>query len=183
MTTFLVMLLVGIAQQSAVPPPVAQIQANCMAPVYASDQLICSDPELADRERQIADLYHRSDLSTSVWLEPQTDWFKRRALCAFQDRHRACISEANAERLTVLAAATAQPSDDAKTMRCTSPRARQDLTIVRRGNWLIAYDGDRLSWVAGRSGTIWSPYVRWTQRRSWTVQKLDGERLECRLTT
>jgi hypothetical protein len=44
MSLLLAMLLApGVA---AVPPPVEQVTADCKAPVYASDHLVCSDPAL-----------------------------------------------------------------------------------------------------------------------------------------
>lgn len=44
LTMIIALGLLLIAQ--AVPPPIAQRSADCAHPVYASDQLVCTDPEL-----------------------------------------------------------------------------------------------------------------------------------------
>jgi hypothetical protein len=40
------LLFLNIAPTAAVPPPTTQIASDCVAPTYASDMLVCEDPEL-----------------------------------------------------------------------------------------------------------------------------------------
>ena len=168
-------------QQSAVPPPVEQVTANCTAPVYASEHLICSDPELLEQEGRIAGLWRASQetWSPNPWLEQQDLWFRRRALCAFRTDHRACLSGANAERLSVLGAS--QPrGGTAIRVQCTADGNQVSLSMVRSGSALAAYDQQRLVWVATRARPEWTPYVRWDGGRSFTVRQVDGLRQRCR---
>lgn len=179
MTELLTIALMWIALPSAVPPPIEQTEANCDAPVYASDSLICADIELRDEEQRISHLSAAFDGPASAWLEPQSAWFKRRAMCAFQQRHRACILEANAERVAVLTAAMDSPPEEAPKIRCAGAGPIESLTLVRRGQWLFAYEGDRLEWAAGRTGRHWTPYTSWEPGRRWIIHKLDGGSLDC----
>lgn len=171
------------AQQAAVPPPVAQGTANCQSPVYASDQLICSDAELWDTEQRIDALWRSSQgrASMGTWVEDQEAWFRRRALCAFHADHRACLLAADNERLSVLAAANAEPGGNAASARCTGDGPPRSLTLVRRDIQLSAYDQNGLVWVALPSRAEWTPFVEWTSGRSLSVRRLSGGALNCRL--
>lgn len=91
------------AGASAVPPPVEQLTANCVAPVFASDQLVCADPELRaldDQLRRI--LAARAGIQGLELEESDYQWFLRRSRCAFQEEHRACLLQAYRERLALL---------------------------------------------------------------------------------
>jgi uncharacterized protein len=35
----------------AIPPPLEQVAADCVAPTYATDQLVCADAELKEMDR------------------------------------------------------------------------------------------------------------------------------------
>ena len=88
---------------NAIPPPVDQVSADCSAPVYASDQLVCGDPELRmldDRLRARID--SSPEVSASAWMESHSEWFKRRSLCAFEPAHRQCLLDAYADRLNTM---------------------------------------------------------------------------------
>lgn len=170
-------------QQSAVPPPVEQFTADCAAPVYASERLICSDPELLGTEAQIADLWHAAqpDWSPGPWLEPQEAWFRRRALCAFQTEHRACLLGANAERVRVLSAVSRSPGATASPARCMGEGVSQTVSVDRLDQALAAYDQRGLAWLASRAETHWKPFTIWAGGRSLTVVRADGMRLTCRV--
>lgn len=90
----------------AVPPPPDQSAANCLAPTYASDFLVCADPELLALDRTMVALLSasRSAPPTTAlhWFEPQEVWFRRRSLCAFSRRHAACLRAAYSERIDLL---------------------------------------------------------------------------------
>ena len=170
-------------QQSAVPPPIEQFTANCVAPVYASERLICSDAELLGAEAQISDLWRAAEpnWSPGPWLEQQDAWFRRRALCAFQTEHRACLLGANAERVRVSSAALRSPGATASPARCTGSGISQVVSVDRRDQALAAYDQRGLAWLAARAETHWKPFVSWEGERSMTVRRADGVRLNCRL--
>jgi uncharacterized protein len=104
----LVMVLAGCSGPPAVPPPPGQSAANCGAPTYASDMLVCADPDLRALDARMRDALDALDLTSVVapgaWVEPQQDWFERRSLCAFSERHADCLREAYMERIAVLEA-------------------------------------------------------------------------------
>lgn len=170
-------------QQSAVPPPIEQFTANCVAPVYASERLICSDAELLGAEAQISDLWRavEPNWSPGPWLEQQDAWFRRRALCAFQTEHRACLLGANAERVRVLSAAARRPGATASAARCTGNGISQIVSVDRRDQALAAYDQRGLAWLAARAEARWRPFTVLERGRSLTVVRADGSRLTCRV--
>lgn len=92
----------GVAQPSAVPPPPEQQTADCIRPVFATDQLVCSDPALRQLDSQLAAALRTFDSPSGSWLEAQTQWFLRRSRCAFQADHRQCVQLAYAERLAIM---------------------------------------------------------------------------------
>jgi uncharacterized protein len=88
---------------AAVPPPVEQRTANCIAPVFASDMLVCSDPELRALDDQLRTiLAARAGIHPPGLEEDDSQWFPRRSRCAFQEAHRACLLQAYRERLALL---------------------------------------------------------------------------------
>jgi uncharacterized protein len=113
-TCLLATLLVGCAAPQAstvlpaVPPPPGQDAANCDAPTYASDVLVCGDPQLRALDARMLDAWSSLDLASALapnaWVEEQREWFKRRSLCAFSERHADCLRGAYVERIAVLEA-------------------------------------------------------------------------------
>lgn len=102
--------LIGImASASAVglPPPPDQVIVDCARPVYASDQLVCDDPEILELDRRVgsllADLVIDSLTVTHPDFESQTEWMRRRSLCAFSAAHRECLRALYVERAALLA--------------------------------------------------------------------------------
>lgn len=112
--SLLAMLLVGCAvpvadlPRPAVPPPPGQNAADCESPTYASDMLVCSDPGLRRLDARMLEAWSTLDFPSVVaadaWVEAQQDWFKRRSLCAFSERHADCLRDAYVERIAVLEA-------------------------------------------------------------------------------
>lgn len=108
------MMLVGCASfeastvPPAVPPPPGQDAANCDSPTYASDVLVCSDPQLRALDTRMLEAWSSLDLASvlapDAWVEQQQDWFKRRSRCAFSERHAGCLRDAYIERIAVLEA-------------------------------------------------------------------------------
>lgn len=102
----------------AVPPPPEQVSANCDAPTYASDQLVCHDPELLELDRRMRALLTRLDLEVLAAagsdVESQASWFRRRSLCAFADAHTACLRAMYVDRISALEALTRSGPPDGK---------------------------------------------------------------------
>lgn len=98
----------GTAPVAAVPPPPVQVGASCDGSAYASDVLVCADPDLRSLDARMLEAWAASDFATVVaqgaWIEPQDAWFRRRSLCAFAERHAECLQAAYAERIAVLEA-------------------------------------------------------------------------------
>jgi uncharacterized protein len=111
---------------SAVPPPPGQDAANCDSPTYASDMLVCDDPQLQALDARMLEAWSSLDLARVVaadaWVESQQEWFKRRSLCAFNELHADCLRGAYIERIAVLEALK----------RVASRPARQGTAIVCR---------------------------------------------------
>lgn len=146
------------ASVQAVPPPVAQLTANCAAPVYATDQLVCGDPALKAQDAAMAASLARLPVAAvdglAPWLESQADWFRRRSLCAFRRTHRQCVADAYAERTEVLGALARAPA--LLRYRCGDVGG----TLLDSGALLVWHDGKPAGVAVrqpGRSG--WLPYL------------------------
>ncbi|MFN7572315.1 MAG: hypothetical protein ACK5TK_12820 [Betaproteobacteria bacterium] len=180
----------------AVPPPPAQVAANCEAPTYASDLLVCGDASLRALDRRMLAAYAaagaRALASDGEWIEPQEDWFKRRSRCAFSERHAACLHAAYAERIEVLHALAAAPgpaAGDAKEWSCSGPPGRSTLRLAAGGTATLRDADGKLLAVAFERGAVadWVPYVRIVVRargdgaRTVELRSLRGARfsLDC----
>lgn len=179
----LALALLAMPPQSAVPPPAQQVTANCETPVYASDRVICSDEELLDIEHRIGALWAANGqrLAPDDGLEGQDAWFRRRALCAFQSRHRECLAAAGSERLAVLAAAASPPPTGADRALCRGVGAPRRLTVIRSRGDVVAYDGEALVWVARRADHDWTPFVTWVAGKTLTMRTATHRRWTCRI--
>lgn len=97
----------GTCLAQGVPPPVAQVSADCAAPVYATDLLVCSDPTLRALDAQLlrfwvmAEGRHRLDDAERA---AHAEWFRNRSLCAFDADHRGCVVAAYHSRIATLLA-------------------------------------------------------------------------------
>jgi uncharacterized protein len=92
----------------AVPPPVQQLTADCAAPVYASDQLVCEDPELRMLDARMAELLYPApgELPEASVEGEQAEWFRQSRMCAFEPNHRECLVRAYCARLKQLTSAS-----------------------------------------------------------------------------
>jgi hypothetical protein len=116
----MILLALALLQQSVppqpVPPPAMQLTADCSHPVYASDQLVCSNAELARLDGDLVRLLAENAAPSGRWIESQDMWFRRSRMCAFQADHAACLAAAYRERIGLLRAAAGAA---APTLRCS----------------------------------------------------------------
>jgi uncharacterized protein len=89
-----------------IPPPAEQVSADCTAPTYASDQLVCSDPELRALDWKMATLVRQIGTdaidAAAPGIENQYDWLRQRSLCAMKPEHRGCLLQAYRLRIEAL---------------------------------------------------------------------------------
>jgi uncharacterized protein len=185
----------------AVPPPLAQSMADCQSPTYASDVVVCGDDALASLDRRLAQLYEPlrsalepggepSILDPNALIEPQDDWFRRRSLCAFLERHADCLRAAYEERLKVLEAIEVQlrdPPAEALLAVCRDAPwglAPTRIVATQRGEILLTDDAGRLRAVAvgdaPRDG--WMPFLRHEAEGSQLrLYPLEGPVITCEL--
>jgi len=164
-------LLLSVSAQ-AVPPPIEQFTANCRAPVYATDQLVCGDPALKAQDAAMAASLARLGRlpvdGLAPWRESQAVWFKRRSLCAFEAAHRQCVLDAYAERMEVLGALARTPTTEILSYRCGAVRAS------------FSGDGALMIWIGD---TPAGAAVRRSERSGWKpFLRLDGTVSKLRIT-
>ena len=170
------------AQTMPAPPPLEQLQAECVRPQYASDTLVCGDAELRAADAQVAALASTppARAADAIW-EDQASWLRRRSLCAFNTDHRGCLIAAYADRRAVLVAsarAATQPircngAWNGRTLASNPLTAGQALTITENGQ-LVA--------VATPPGTAWQPWLAWRAAGSRIkLQPLGATPITCRL--
>jgi len=82
----------------AVPPPPAQLGADCENPVYASDQLVCATPSLLALDRRVAALAAGDETR----LEEHFAWFRASRMCAFEAAQADCLAASYCARLALL---------------------------------------------------------------------------------
>jgi uncharacterized membrane protein/uncharacterized protein len=182
-----------MSDAQAIPPPPTQSIADCDRPTYASDQLVCTDPELLALDRRLGELLATDASSGQVapvsLVEPQEAWFRRRSLCAFSERHAACLKAAYSERiavLTVIGKASPELTHSAQLTTCSkAPWGSSDVLIDRRadGSMTVLDAQARVLAVAFASPTAadWSPFVRsTTDGTTIRFTALDGTIAECR---
>jgi hypothetical protein len=136
-----------------VPPPLPQQVADCRSPVYASDMLVCADPDLRRLDADLTTLLAEAPHPAGPWMEPQDAWFRRSRMCAFRPDHAGCLSAAYMERIGVLR--PTQPSPMAA-LRC-KPR---DITgsLQPEGLLLRNGEGERLG-LAAPASRDWRPFL------------------------
>lgn len=178
-------LLVGVPGETtpaaAVPPPIAQETANCAAPTYASDTLVCRDEVLSLLDHELRDLLPVRDAANQLDIEPQADWFRRSRLCAFEQNHYDCLRAAYRERIAVVRAANAFSAGALtwKTVRCEDTV----LLVADRPRGILAlWEQGRLSLAPAATELVsWRPFV-YSARTGDDVRFvwLTGRTLNCR---
>lgn len=174
---------VPASAQMPVPPPVEQSTADCARPVYASDQLLCDDPELRQLDTQLAAVLRvPAAWNGSSLIESDSQWFKRRSRCAFETDHRACLVQSYRDRLAFLESAT-QMRERTWGARCTI-WGQVEIDRVPNGYMLVrTRDDQSLRAIAApvSEQSVWKPV--WTA----TVRGLridftshDGRRISCK---
>jgi uncharacterized protein len=99
---------------AALPPPPLQVTANCDAPTYASDFLVCADADLLQLDTLLARLIAQRSGGPSERAaeESDHDWFRRSRMCAFEADHRECLRAAYCARIALLSGGNAPSSCD-----------------------------------------------------------------------
>jgi uncharacterized protein len=176
-------LLAATLWQAAVPPPVEQQTADCARPMYAVDQLICADPTLRAVENQLAAAWRDArPLPVGDWLEDQSVWFRRRALCAFQTRARACVQAATRERMMVLAAARQAATVAGQPAVCSDGVSSRTVSLARLDRAWVATAQGQIAWAGAPATRDWRPFVVGAGRGSrLEFRRVDGAWLTCRL--
>lgn len=182
-----------LAMQSAqaapapVPPPPDQPVIDCARPVYAIDTMVCDDRDLGAANAEMDGLLAGLSFEglDSGWVEPQADWVRRRALCAFQSDGRACVADAFAERLAILRALRGTGGANATKAQCRGANWPKDVVAVERRPSAVllrgADGGVRVVAVAPGMSS-WRPFVaieRDTGRQ--LVMKAKGGRISCKV--
>jgi len=143
LTALLLVASVMLAESTAaVPPPPEQVAADCEAPTYASDALVCADTSLLALDTRmraaLAAAGQEIVAESRSLVEPQAAWFRRRSLCAFSSRHAACLSAAYADRIAVLRAlrgSSARRPAAARTAACrNAPGGTGPVSVDRDGS-------------------------------------------------
>lgn len=186
--------LTGSGLVAATPPPLEQIAADCAAPTYASDMLVCGDPFLRSLDARIREAWAAVDVAAVVasggWVEAQAAWFKRRSLCALIDKHTECLQAAYVERIAVLEAlhlvASRPPRLGVRAVCGDAPWAERPVRVRAPATGALAIeDGDAHVLAAAtplRPDGVWTPYVGFASEGSTIrLQPLDGPAITCRL--
>lgn len=163
---------------TAVPPPPERPVVDCAQPIYAVDTLVCEDAELRtanDRLRRLLAVDPPGidgRQPAGAWIESQSDWYRRRALCAFRKDAAACVTDAYAERITVLAALRDPPADAGRETRCRNvPWAGKTRIERQAGGLVLREPGGPVQAVAlPQRASGWTPFV--------TLKRDDSARLE-----
>jgi uncharacterized protein len=176
----------------AVPPPLAQFAANCESPTYASDMLVCGDPSLRALDARMRDAWAAVDLAAVVapgaWVEGQEDWFRRRSLCAFSERHAECLQDAYLERIAVLEAlrlVDSRPSRRGTAAVCRdAPWGVAGVRLRAPTTGALAIEDDDGRFLAAatplRPGSPWTPYVGFTaEGSSVRLVRMSGPAVVC----
>jgi uncharacterized protein len=97
---------------AAVAPPTGQTTADCAAPTYATDMLVCDEPDLRALDADLARLWAQVEANPNgdpAAAEAQAAWFRERSLGAFEADHRGCADATYRDRVAALRAGAASP--------------------------------------------------------------------------
>jgi uncharacterized protein len=151
-----------------VPPPMVQGSADCARPTYASDQRVCSDPDLKRLDGDLVSLLAAGPEPAGPWIEPQVDWFRRSRSYAFSASHADCRRTAYFERIGLLRATSRPPAMD---LACRPAQ----LAGALQPEGLVLRNGDRLLGIAARAIADWQPFLELrADRRDYRVHDRQG---------
>lgn len=191
----------GLTSAGAVPPPPEQFAADCLAPTYASDVVVCGEEALLAMDRELRQLYEplhealeatsaAAMLDTHALVETQDAWFRRRSLCAFSERQADCLRAAYEERLRVLGALAlqrAQPSPEVLFAVCRDAPwglGKTGISATQLGEIVLTDPSGRVLAVAvgGPSPDGWTPFLRHEAEGSQLrLFPLEGPVITCEL--
>ena len=191
----------GLPEATAVPPPPEQFTADCLAPTYASDVVVCGDEALLAMDQELRRLYeplHEALETTSAaalldaqaLVESQDAWFRRRSLCAFSERQADCLRAAYEERLRVLEALAlqrAQPSPEVIFAVCRDAPwglGKTGINATQLGEIVLTTPSGRVLAVAvgGPAPVGWTPFLRQEAEGSQLrLFPLEGPVITCEL--
>jgi len=176
-----------LAALPPVPPPVEQFAANCTAPVYASDLLVCKDSALRELDSSLAKRLAAVNVpAPTVFFEDNGQWFKRRSLCAFENNHRTCLQQAYSDRLRILDALSI-PADSSKAVSCKGFPDILKATVVTASNGaLMLYHEHKKKLIGIASvqspGLVWKPLLTFeTKDMSYRFHTRSGLKFSCRI--
>lgn len=165
-------------QTAPVPPPAEQQTADCSAPVFATDQLVCGDGTLRALDSELARALAAGALPNSPWFERQSKWFLRRSHCAFAEDHNACAKAAYRERLALLG--DLDPKTKVLAARCDDAAIA---AVAVKDDQIFLLDRQRriIGAAATRSGrSSWQPFLTAQRRgRMLIVTTGEGASLQC----
>lgn len=180
-------LAMGSPQAGGAPvpiaPPVIQQTADCARPTYATDQLVCADPELRALDQSLAGLVGQMPAQADIpWLESQDAWLRRRSLCAFKTDHRGCAQDAYQTRIAELEV-IAHPRRGETPLRCPSLPTAARYAVTDRDMLMLLDEAGAplvLAWPKAQSG--WAPNATYRrQGRKLVISRQDGgAALTCR---
>ena len=175
-----------VAQAPPLPPPSPQFSADCEAPVYATDKLVCETEALRVLDAEMLGLWTTARSLPWVsgdWIEPQDGWFRRRSLCAFETDHEECARAAYIERIAVLYLLQFPPATLGLAVTCAHGHEFADGTIVRRRGIVLFMDPDLRSQIVSflPQAGAWTPFVTvFEDTGTFRLERLDGAMLLCK---
>jgi hypothetical protein len=188
-------LLGQLQPAGAIPPPPEQSAANCDTPTYASDLLVCADRGLLALDHKMVGLLAGRSAPPKPalhWFEAQEVWFRRRSLCAFSERHAACLRAAYTERIDLLTALAGAPSGQRSIpLDAICPSAPWGSWAVRlnapdRGPLTIEDGRGQILLVASarKPQDDWSPFVRFRREgQTILIEPSGGTVLRCQTSS
>jgi uncharacterized protein len=159
------------------------LAANCDAPIYAIDRLVCADSDLLALDRAMGERLGQRSPATSPIIEDQGAWFRRRNLCAFQTDALACARLAYRERLAVLDALLEPTTASPLRVRCQSVAG--DVRAWMTPERVVLFrPGGAVVGVALRydEPAPWRPFLTFVaDADSLELTRRDGIKWRCRL--
>jgi len=157
----------------AVPPPAVQVTADCARPTYATDQLVCADPDLRAADDRLRTSFGSvAEPAAARLLEARYAWFRRSRRCAFEVAHAACVAAAYREASAVVTALGAPPAGRG---RCRLAD-RTPATVGKVAGGYALMSGARVIAVGMADISAWRPFTRYERVRTRLIfRDLAGE--------